>query len=581
MPTTGSVLFVDLSTGATRTDEIDLGGLLGLGGKALGIRLLEKYLDPRVDPLAPENVVALTPSLLAAYSMSGSNRFGAFTKSPLTGIWLESYCGGTFAGTLGETGWDAVVITGAAPAPVRLHVDGQGAQLLPATELWGKDTFVVEDKLLAALDKRSAVLSIGVAGENLVKVASVMHEHAHTLGRCGLGAVFGSKKLKAVTVTSPGPTRREASEAFVRSRREIAELAAKSPGGAASRKFGTPAMTGLLNEVGAFPAEFFTKGAVPHRATLEAEGWPQWASLEHLPCPPCPLRCRKRLTLTEGPESGRVLHGPEYETVYAFGGSCLVEHARDVAKLNERCNQLGLDSISTGNLIGAAIKAGELGSRKDAPVPGDVEAISALLGAMATRSTPLGRLLAEGMDDALSALGMPEWSITSKRLDPAGYEPRRLKSMAFSYAVNVRGACHLRATFYKAELAGLLDGLDDDTYVQTYIDWEDRMLLQDSLTMCRFYRDFMNWDRLPIAATQLHGAPVTKTELEKLSTETITSIRRFNLLCGLTPEADTVAERFFREATDKAPALDRQELERRVRIYWAKRGWGQQGLPPA
>lgn len=258
-----------------------------------------------------------------------------------------------------------------------------------------------------------------------------------------------------------------------------------------------------------------------------------------------------------------------------------MEHARDVAKLNERCNQLGLDTMSTGNLVASAIKAGELGRAEDAPAAGDVEAISALLEAIATRSTPLGDTLAEGMDDALAAWGMAEWSITSKRLDPAGYEPRRLKSMAFSYAVSVRGACHLRATFYKAELGGLLDGLDDDTYVQTYIDWEDRMLLLDSLTMCRFYRDFIDWDRLPIAATQLHGASVTKAELEKLSTETITSIRRFNLLCGLTPEADTVAERFFREATDKAPALDRQELERRVRIYWAKRGWGQQGLPPA
>ena len=581
MPVTGTVLFVDLTAGTTRTDEIDLGGLLGLGGKVLGIRLLEKYLDPRVDPLGPENVVALTPSLMAAYSMSGSNRFGAFTKSPLTGIWLESYCGGTLAGTLVGTGWDAVVIVGAAAKPVQLHVDAEGAQLLPAAELWGKDAFTVEDELLSRLHKRSAVLSIGLAGENLVKVASVMHNQSHTLGRGGLGAVFGSKKLKALSVTSPGGDRREADEAFVQIRREIGELAAKSPAGAASRQFGTPAMTALLNEVGAFPTDFFTKGTAAHRAALEAEGWPGWASLEHLPCPPCPLRCRKRLTLTEGPEAGRVLHGPEYETVFAFGGSCLVQHARDVAKLNERCNQLGLDTMSTGNLVAGAIKAGELGLTKGAPAAGDVETIAALLDAIATRSTPLGDTLAEGIDDALAALGMPEWSTTTKRLDPAGYEPRRLKSMAFSYAVSVRGACHLRATFYKAELAGVLDGLDDDAYVQAYIDWEDRMLLLDSLTMCRFYRDFMNWERIPTAAAQLHGAAVAKEELENLSTETITRIRRFNLLCGLTPADDTVAERFFTQPTDRAPALDRDELERRVRIYWAKRGWGREGLPPA
>ena len=176
---------------------------------------------------------------------------------------------------------------------------------------------------------------------------------------------------------------------------------------------------------------------------------------------------------------------------------------------------------------------------------------------------------------------MSEWSITSKRLDPAGYEPRRLKGMALSYAVSVRGACHLRATFYKAELAGLLDGLDDETFVKTYIDWEDRMLVLDSLTMCRFYRDLMTWDRIVSAASQLNGAPVTKEQLEALSTETLTRIRRLNFAFGLTPADDTVAERFFREPTDKAEALDRAQLENRVRIYWRRRGWGEEGLLPA
>jgi aldehyde:ferredoxin oxidoreductase len=581
VPATVSALFVDLTTGGSRIDEISVRGLLGLGGKVLGIRLLEKYLDPRVDPLAPGNNVVLTPSRIAGYGMPGSNRFGTFSKSPLTGIWLENYCGGSFARTLCETGWDAVVITGASSAPVHLHIDAHGAQLRPGNDLWGKDTFAVEGEILSKLEKRSAVLSIGVAGENLVKVASVMHEHAHTLGRGGLGAVFGSKKLKAVSVTSPGATKLEVQEQFARTRREVAELAAESPTSLNYRRFGTPVMVGLLNEAGAFPTDFFAKGAAPHRASLEAEHWPDWASLEHRACPPCPMRCRKLLTFTTGQDAGREIHGPEYETLYAFGGSCMVEHARDVAKLNERCNRLGMDSISSGNLIAIAIKAGRLGLVQDGPSPGDVEGIGTLLDAIATRSTPTGDLLAQGMDDALAALGMSEWSITSKRLDPAGYEPRRLKGMALSYAVNVRGACHLRATFYKAELGGLLDGLDDDTYVQTYIDWEDRMLLLDSLTMCRFYRDFMNWDRLRSATAQLCGRPVTKEDLERLSTETITRIRRLNLAFGLTPAADTVAERFFREATDKAPALDRQELQRRVSLYWAKRGWTEDGLPPA
>ncbi|MBN1629897.1 MAG: aldehyde:ferredoxin oxidoreductase [Thermoleophilia bacterium] len=580
MVDTGKVLYVDLTSGLSHVEEIDAQGSLGLGGKVLGIWLLEHYLDPGVDPLAPENVVALTPSKLVAYGMSGTDRFGVFTKSPLTGIWLETYSGGSFAKTLCETGWDAVVISGAAPQPVHLHIDAEGARMLPASDLWGKDTFAVEAEILAKLDRRSSVLSIGVAGERLVRIASVMHEQAHTLGRGGLGAVFGSKMLKAVSATSPGPTKPQTQEQFAKTRKEISALAVDSPTATTYHTWGTPVMVALLNEAGTFPTDFFSKGAAPHRATLEVEHWAEWASVENLTCSPCPLRCRKHLTLTEGPEAGRELHGPEYETLYSFGGSCMVEHARDVAILNERCNMLGIDSISGGNLAAIAIKAKQLGLVDEGPDPGDVGAIGALLEAVATRSTPIGELLAQGMDDALAGLGMSDWSITSKRLDPAGYDPRRLKGMALSYAVNVRGACHLRATFYKAELGGILDGLDDDAYVQTYIDWEDRMLVMDGLTMCRFYRDLMTWNRIVSSVEQLNGEPVTREQLEQLSNETVTRIRRFNMACGITPADDTVAERFFREPTDKAPALDRAELERRVRIYWMKRGWGEDGMPP-
>ncbi|OFW60066.1 MAG: hypothetical protein A2133_10305 [Actinobacteria bacterium RBG_16_64_13] len=393
--------------------------------------------------------------------------------------------------------------------------------------------------------------------------------------------MFGSKKLKAVSVTSPGASKIEAQEQFAKTRGEVSKLALDSPTATTYHRYGTPVMVALVNEAGAFPTDFYTKGAAPHRATLEAEGWLEWSTISHGTCPPCQLRCRKQLTLTQGEEAGRELHAAEYETLYAFGGSCMVEHARDVAKLNEICNKLGIDTMSTGNLVAIAIKGKQSGLVDDGPAPGDVEGIGALLEAIANRSTRTGDILARGMDDALAALGVTEWSLTSKRLDPAGYEPRRLKGMALSYAVSVRGACHLRATFYKPELGGLLEGLDEDTYVRTYIDWEDRMLILDSLTMCRFYRDLLPWDRLESAATQLNGAPVTKEDLERLSVDTITRIRRLNLAFGVTPAADTVAERFFREPTDKAPALDREWLERRVRLYWKKRGWNEEGLPPA
>ena len=274
------VLVVDLTAAASHVEELDAEGALGLGGKVLGIRLLEKYLDPAVDPLSPANVIAITPSLLSAYGMYGSNRFGAFSKSPLTGIWLECYCGGTLARTLRETGWDALVVRGAAESPVHLHITADGAQILPAGDLWGKDTRTTEDEALGRLDKRSSVLCIGVAGENLVKVASVMHERAHTLGRGGLGAVFGAKKLKVLSVTSPGPLKMEAQEEFALRRREVAKQAAEAPSTRNYHLYGTPVMVALVNEAGAFPTDFFAKGAAPHRSTLEVERWKEWCTVE-------------------------------------------------------------------------------------------------------------------------------------------------------------------------------------------------------------------------------------------------------------------------------------------------------------
>lgn len=579
MTDTRKALIVDLTAGVSHIEESDAQGTLGLGGKVLGARLLEKYLDPDVDPLSPGNVIAITPSLLSSYGMYGSNRFGAFTKSPLTGLWLECYCGGTFARTLTETRWDALIVTGASDTPVHLHITAEGAEIRPAGDLWGKDTLATESELLSRLDPRSAVLSIGVAGENLVRIASVMHEQAHSLGRGGLGAVFGSKRLKALTVTSAGSLRSKAQDEFAEHRRSVGNYAKESPATHNYILYGTPVMVRVLNDAGAFPTDFFAGGEAPHRATLEAEHWPEWARIESDSCPPCQLRCRKRLIVTEGPRAGLEIHGAEYETLYAFGGSCMVEHALDVARLNERCNLLGMDSISAGNLAGIGIKARQAGHLPDGPEPGDTEAILHLLDQIAARSTAAGDTLAEGMDSALAAFGMSDRTVTSKGMDPAGYEPRRLTGMALSYALSPRGACHLRATFYKPDLGGMLKDLDDDTYVDTYIDWENRLLLMDSFTMCRFYRDLLFWEFYESATTQLNGSPVTESELEALCDDTLTRIRRLNLAFGMTPAADTIAERFFEEATDKAPAVDRDELQRRIRLYWIKRGWSETGYP--
>ena len=242
-----------------------------------------------------------------------------------------------------------------------------------------------------------------------------------------------------------------------------------------------------------------------------------------------------------------------------------------------------MDSISSGNVLALAMKGRGLGRLDGAagsvPEPGNAQSLRSGLESIALRSSALGDLLARGMDAAADALGLADLAITSKGLDPAGYEARKMPGMALSYALNPRGACHLRTTLYKAELAGYLRDKDAAAYMDTFIDWEDRLLIADSLIVCRFYRDFLTWENLLPAVSQLAGHEVGKAELMELATAVLTRIRRLNFAMGLSPADDTIPDRFFTEATDTAPALDRDDFMSKIRIYWQRRGWGAEGRP--
>ena len=521
----------------------------------------------------------LTPSPLAAYGFSGSDRFGAFTKSPMTNAFLESYAGGTMARTMRETGWDAVVITGAGADPVRLHIDTTGATHIPAGDLWGLDVFATEEALAPVLAKRSSTMIIGPAGENLTMCASVQLEKDHALGRGGMGAVLGSKNLKAITVTAPGPLHAKGGEAFDAVRKNVSVLATGSPAADAYRRLGTPMMVAVLNEAGAFPTDYWSSGRAPHRETLQAESYPSWARVENGTCPPCPVRCRRHLTILEGPYAGREIHGPEYETLYSFGGLCMVEQAQDVVMLHEECNRLGVDTMSAGNVVALAIRAGQRGIIDGAPAAGDTAGIAQALEELSTRSTPLGDIMARGIRGAAAALGMEDQAIHVKGLEPAGYDPRALRGMGLAYATSPRGACHLRATFYKPILAGMTKDLDEEGTARLFIDYEDRMFLYDCLVMCRFYRDWLTWDDLAVLVSELGGEPISVDDLKILANSLLTRVRRLNFAMGLSTADDWLPARFLTEPLDDKPPLEASELRGQLTAYYTVRGWGAEGVP--
>jgi aldehyde:ferredoxin oxidoreductase len=337
-------------------------------------------------------------------------------------------------------------------------------------------------------------------------------------------------------------------------------------------------MVAVLNEAGAFPTGYWESGAAPHRAQLEAENFPTWAKVETGTCPPCPIRCRRHLTILEGPHAGREIHGPEYESLYSFGGLCMIETARDVVLLHEECNRLGLDTMSAGNLISLAMKAADTGRFTGAPAPGDVEGVAALLSAIANRDSGLGDILARGIRDAAATLDMEEEAIHVKGMEPAGYDPRSLRGMALAYATSPRGACHLRATFYKPILAGMVKDKDAEGTVDVFVDFEDRMFLYDCLIMCRFYRDFMSWDDLAVVMSELSGAQVSVVEAQRIAGDLLTRVRRLNFAMGLTTDDDTLPKRFFTEGLDDKPPIGERELGDWLDAYYRSRGWPE-GVP--
>ena len=321
-------------------------------------------------------------------------------------------------------------------------------------------------------------------------------------------------------------------------RHKVSHLATDSPAANAYRAMGTSMMVAVLNEAQGFPADYWRTGTVPHRATLEAENFTSWGTVQTGTCPPCPMRCRRIITIGEGEEAGKTVHGPEYETLYSFGGLCMVEHARDVLLIHEECNRLGMDTISAGNLVALAMLAEEKGRQVEAPGKGDVPGIMNLLQQMADRSSELGDTLSQGIRSAAADLDLVDEAIHVKGMEPAGYDPRALRPMALAYATSPRGACHLRATFYKPILGGLTKDLDDDALAELFVDFEDRLFLFDCLIMCRFYRDFLTWEDLAVAAGELAGRHISVPELKVLTGELIDRVRRLNYAFGLTADDD-------------------------------------------
>jgi aldehyde:ferredoxin oxidoreductase len=347
------------------------------------------------------------------------------------------------------------------------------------------------------------------------------------------------------------------------------------------KNFGTPSMVALLNNVGAFPTRYWHQGRMDGHEKISAEGMHSACDVHPKACARCFMACGKLTKVKEGRHKGLTVEGPEYETIYAFGGLCLIGSIEEIVHLNDLCDRLGMDTISAGNLVAFAMEASATGVISESVPYGDVVAAERLLADIAARRD-LGEVLSKGIVAASREWGMEDKAIHVKGLEPAGYDPRVLKGMGLAYATSDRGACHLRSTFYKAELSGQIPPEKLEGKAELFLDYEDRLTLFDALILCRFYRDFYPWEELGQIVRLTTGRDLGKDGLRKVAASIADTVRRFNVREGLTKAHDWLPDRFFDEPLpEKGNAITREELERLRTDYYAVRGWDADGRPAA
>ena len=544
-----------------------------LGGKGLGSYLLLKENPPHIDPFSPENRLIITLGPLADTPFYGSSRYAVFTKSPQTGIYSESYSGGKITLSLSRTGYDAIIIEGKSNHPIFLQISDKEVVFHSASSLWGKETYEAEEAILKKVGKDSGALVIGPAGENLVKFAVIESEHWRSLGRAGIGAVMGSKKLKGIAFH--GKKRRELADpaSLKRLALEFKDRVKDNQIVHLYKKYGTPMLVSIMNTIGAFPTQYWSKGTVEGWEGISAESLIERCNVVSSACPHCFMACGKISEVKEGRHRGLRIMGPQYETIYAFGGLCMVKSIEEIIYLNDLCDRLGMDTITAGNLVAFAIEASKRKKIEDKLNYGDADGIAEILTKIAYQKG-VGRILSEGVRHAAAVWDMEEEAIHVKGLEPAGFDPRVLKGMGLAYATSDRGACHLRATFYKSELSGQIDPGQVKGKAKLFVDYEDKMTLFDALILCRFYRDLITWKDLQEIIKSTCNLSLKKKELKTMASEIINLARAFNQREGVTKKDDKLPRRFFREVLQETgKTIHPKDLEVMLKEYYQLRGW--------
>ena len=569
----GCYLRIDVTRGnAERVPIADTVLRQYLGGSGLGARLLLDEHGATADPLSPAAPLIFAFSPLVGSPLTTSAKFAVVSRSPLTGRFNDSLASSGFAVSGKRSGCDAIVIIGRAKALSVLVIDDGEVRLETAADVAGESCQVTEEKLRARLGADYRIASVGPAGERAVLYATISHDGRHA-GRGGSGAVLGSKNIKAIAVR--GTKRCDWAQP-----RELTELSRDlskrsfGPATAKYRELGTAANLLTFNRFGTLPTRNFQSGSFEGAESISPEQLTTAHARTRASCVACTIGCEH--IYSSGGKGVRL----EYESLFALGSLCGVADGDAVLRASQRCDELGLDTISTGGTIAFAMECVERGLLDEPWLTfGSGDAVLKAIELIGGREG-LGQLLAEGSRRAAETIGHGSIAFAPqvKGLEIPGYEPRGLQTMALGFAVGARGADHNRSGAYDVDFSDQVDRRRATLgSVRHAIDTEDKAALMDSLILCKFLRRVLE-DFHAEAAAMLRavtGWDVTPDELRDTARRIVAAKRQVNLLAGWTVEEDTLPERFLSTPLPNDPeaSLSREHLHELVAEYHRQRGW--------
>lgn len=591
----GKIVRVDLTKGKIKFDTISEEFCEKyIGGYGFAAKILWDELKPKTDPLGPDNILIFAIGPVPGTILPTSSKYGVFAKSPLTGIFGMAISSGCVGQQMRRAGYDMVIVTGKAEKPVYILVEDDQVTIKSAEHLWGKkDCWETEEILREELgDMKTGVAAIGVAGEKLSKIACITNDRNRQAGRTGMGAVMGSKNLKAIAFRGSKDVAVAKKDDFMKKCLKLIK-AANGPATAKYRDLGTPSNVMVFQKLGVLPTRNFSTGVFEGATAISGETMREKWVVKKEACSCCPIACDHMCLSSDGQYKGAV-SSVDFESIFALGSCCGIDNFPSIIRAIELCDRYGMDTMSGGVTIAHAMECFEKGliTKEDTGGLelrfGNHEAMVKFVEDMCFRKSKAGAIWADGCRAAAAKIGKGSdyFAMHNKGLELPGYLLQGLKTAAVGFAVSIRGGCHLRNGAYDPDIKGKVDRLKEEAgRGKMIIGTENIYSVIDSLIICKFTRGIYENDaEMAEVYNQITGIPMDAKKLA-LSGERILNLSKcFNIREGWTRKDDTLPPRCFKDPApigDKKVVVDEAGFNMMVEDYYVTRGWTKEGIPSA